>query len=162
MRSAVQCALADRITRGRIHGSSHPNGCLYTSERKERAGYLWTARVAQATSDYLHWAEPPSRSLWLLNYAGDGLHIMKPKYSLQCSQETPTDHILNLFLYYSSMCLQKFHCAVNLLPVCLSSLSLFLSLHSLTSFLTYLLTQRNRVLLEKLTDFQLVKKFPAY
>jgi hypothetical protein len=156
MRSAVQCALADRITRGRIHDSSHPNGCLYTSERKERAGQLCTAKVAQATTGYLHWAEPPSRSVWLLNCARDGLHFMKPEYSLLCSQEPATVHILNLFLYYSSI-LQIFQCAVNLFPVCLCLLSLFLSLHSLS----YLLTQWNRVLLEKLTVFQLVKKFSA-
>ena len=95
MRCAVQCTLADRITRGRIHGSSHPNGCLYTSERKERAGC--TARVAQATSDYLHWAEPPSRSIWLLNCARDGLRFMKPDYLLLNPQEPATEHIPNIF-----------------------------------------------------------------
>ena len=151
MRSAVQCPLADRITRGRIHGSSHPNGCLYTNERKERAGQLCTARVAQATSDYLHWAEPPSRRLWLLNCARDALHFMKPEYSLLCSQEPATDHILSLLLCYSSMCLQKFHCAVNLFPVCLCLLSLFLSLHSLT-YLFYLCCATNRKIAGSIQD----------
>jgi len=62
---------------------------------------------------------------------------MKAEYLLQ---EPATDHILNLFLYYSSKCLQKCHYAVNLFRVCLCLLSLFLSLHSLTYLFTYLLT----------------------
>ena len=42
------------------------------------------------------------------------------------------------------------------------TLTYLLFIYLFTYLLTYLLTPRSRVLLEKLTGFQLVKKFPAF
>ena len=52
--------------------------------------------------------------------------------------------------------------AVKILIIIIIIIIIIQTRSVLTYLLTYLLTPRSRILLEKLTGFQLVKKFPAF
>jgi uncharacterized membrane protein YadS len=64
-------------------------------------------------------------------------------------------HILPLS-FFLTLCVKKGHTEVH------NKVDFYLPTYVLTNLLTYLLSSWRRVLLEKLTGFQLVNKFPAF